>query len=129
MGPSDEARGRDDAEDSGDELEAEIERADHAFGSESFGTTAEEQREGESLDRRLAEEGPSRESVDEALVIEDEDRPDEEAEMLGTASLEHDPFTAPEESTVTERAAAPGTLDRASDPKDREPSDESPHRD
>ena len=37
----------------GEDLEASIELADHAFGAESFGTTAEEQLRGESLDQRL----------------------------------------------------------------------------
>ena len=39
-------------EDPGEELEAMIEQADR-FASDSFGTTAEEQEQGESLDQRL----------------------------------------------------------------------------
>src|SRR2546430_3413717 len=46
-------------EDPGEELEATIEQADRPLASESFGTTAEEQEEGESLDQRLAQERPS----------------------------------------------------------------------
>ena len=42
--------------DEADEQEAEIMRADHAFATESVGTTAEEALEGETLDQRLAEE-------------------------------------------------------------------------
>jgi hypothetical protein len=86
--------------DPGEELESVIEHADHAFGSESFGTTAEEESRGESLDQRLAQERPGETSVDAAFVIEDADEPDEESELVGDASLEHDPYLAPEEAAV-----------------------------
>ncbi len=43
-------------DDPGEDLEVMIELADHAFGAESFGVTAEEQLRGETLDQRLAEE-------------------------------------------------------------------------
>ncbi|MEA2506399.1 MAG: hypothetical protein QOH48_1017 [Actinomycetota bacterium] len=86
--------------DPGEQLEAVIEQADHPFGSESFGTTAEEGSRGESLDQRLAQERQSQTPADTALVIEDSDQPDEESEMLGDASLEHDPLLAPEEAAV-----------------------------
>jgi hypothetical protein len=86
--------------DPGEELEAAIEQADRPFGSESFGTTAEEGSRGESLDQRLAQERQSQAPADTAFVIEDSDQPDEESEMLGDASLEHDPFLAPEEAAV-----------------------------
>ena len=86
--------------DPGEELEAAIEHADRPFGSESFGTTAEEQMRGETLDQRLAEERRSKESEDTAYVIEDADEPDEEKDLVGDASLEHDPFLAPEEAAV-----------------------------
>ena len=56
-----------DADDS-DELEAAIMQADHAFGAESVGTTAEEGLEGESLDARLAEERPERPGIDEGSL-------------------------------------------------------------
>jgi hypothetical protein len=91
----------DDSEgDPGEQLEAMIEQADHPFATESFGTTAEEESRGESLDRRLAQEQQGEPLVDAVLVIEDSDEPDEESEMVGTASLEHDPFIAPEEAAV-----------------------------
>ncbi len=86
--------------DPGEQLEALIERADRPFGTESFGTTAEEESRGESLDQRLAEERYAQAPIDAGLVIEDSDEPDEESEMLGDASLEHDPFLAPEEAAV-----------------------------
>ena len=40
-------------EDPGEELEAMIEQADRPFASDSFGTTAAEQEQGESLDQKL----------------------------------------------------------------------------
>jgi hypothetical protein len=87
-------------QDPGDELEAVIERADHAFAAESFGTTAREEAAGESLDQRLAQERSDHAADEAAFVIEDADEPDREGEMLGEASLEHDPFLAPEEAAV-----------------------------
>jgi hypothetical protein len=93
-----------------------IEHADHAFGSESFGTTAEEQEEGESLDQRLAEEqSTSERTVDVELAIEVADEPDDEPELLGQASVEHDPFVAPEDAAMTVRDRAPGAVDHPGD--------------
>jgi hypothetical protein len=92
-----------------------IEQADHAFGSESFGTTAEEQEDGEPLDQKLAEERPSRRTVDRELAIEDGDQPDDEAEMVGEAMVEHEPFVAPEEAAMTVRDDAPGGVDHSDD--------------
>jgi len=70
--PDRDAEGGEDAdEDPGEELEAMIEQADRPFASDSFGTTAEEQEEGETLDQRLAEERPSRERLDVQVAIED----------------------------------------------------------
>jgi hypothetical protein len=86
-------------DDPGERLEAAIEQAD-SFGSESFGTTAEEGSQGESLDQQLAQERPSEGPVDRALVIEDSGDPDVEGEMVGDASVEHDPFISPEEAAV-----------------------------
>src|SRR5438270_2903909 len=88
--------GEDPDEDPGEELEAMIERADRPFASESFGTTAEEQEEGEPLDQKLREERPDTPPRDLQLAIEDFDAPDDEKEMVGQASLEHDDFVAPE---------------------------------
>src|SRR5437660_6199981 len=95
--------GEDPDEEPGEELEATIEQADRPLANESFGTTAEEQEEGESLDQRLAEERPSKPPLDRQLAIEDFDAPDDEEELVGRASLEHDPFVAPEEAAMTVR--------------------------
>ena len=102
-------------EDPGDELEAMIEQADRPFASESFGTTAQEQEEGETLEQRLREERPSSPPFDRELAIEDLDAPDEEGQMVGLASVEHDPFVAPEEAAMTVRERAPGAVDHQDD--------------
>jgi hypothetical protein len=132
MGTSDDSQqpawgdegGEDLEEDPGEELEAMIEQADRPFASESFGTTAEEQGEGEPLDQRLGEERPDKPPVDLQLAIEDFDAPDDEMEMVGRASIEHDHFVAPEEAAMTVRDRAPGAVDHPDD-DDLEPSDES----
>ena len=116
--------GEDPEEDPGEALEAMIEQADHAFATESFGTTAEEQEEGESLDQLLAEERPSRPPADAELAIEDFDEPDEEKDLVGTASLEHDRFVAPEDAAMSVRDRAPGAVDHP-DEHDVEQDDES----
>jgi hypothetical protein len=100
---------------SGEALEEMIEHADHALGSESFGTTADEQERGEPMDARLAEEMPSRPILDDELGIIDEDVPDDESEMVGEAVGERDPFVAPEEVAMTVREEAPGAVDHPDD--------------
>jgi hypothetical protein len=110
-------------EDPGEELEAAIEQADHPFASESFGTTAEEQEEGESLDQKLAEERPDTPSLDVQLALEDFDSPDDEKQLVGQGSLEYDPFVAPEEAAMSVRDRAPGAVDHPDG--DDEPADES----
>jgi hypothetical protein len=94
-----------------DELEAEIMRADHAFGMESVGTTAQEALEGETLDQRLAEERPERPGTDEVVSVVDEGLSDDEEELVGEAVNEHDEFASPEEAAITERDRAPGATD------------------
>ena len=102
-------------EDPGEALESRIEHADHAFASESFGTTAAEQEEGESLDQRLAEERPDRPVTDVELAIADADAPDDEPELVAEATYERDTFVAPEEAAMTVRERAPGAVDHADD--------------
>jgi len=109
--------GEDPDEDPGEELEAMIEQADRPFASDSFGTTAEEQEEGETLDQRLAEERPSREPLDVQLAIEDFDTPDDEKQLVGEASFQHDPFVAPEEAAMSVRDRAPGATDHPEEPE------------
>ena len=97
--------------DDGDELEASIMRADSAFASGSFGTTAEEELAGESLDQRLAEERPEPSETDEVLAIIDEGLSDEEDELIGEAVLEEDEFASPEEAALRVRDTLPGATD------------------
>jgi len=97
--------------DDGDELEAEIMQADHAFGTESVGTTVEEELAGESLDQHLAEEQPDRPSVDGTLSVIDEGPTDDEEELVGEAVVERDEFASPEEVALTVRDKAPGATD------------------
>jgi len=122
---SDPDSGEDLDEDPGEDLEAMIEQADRPFASESFGTTAEEQEEGEPLDQKLAEERPSKPPFDSTLAIEDVDAPDDEPEMVGQATIEHDPFVAPEEAAMTVSEGAPGAVDHPDAHDDVERDDES----
>jgi hypothetical protein len=109
MGPDDP---RDD-EDEGDQLEAEIMRADHTFGSDLRGTTPEEALAGQSLDDALARERPDREATDEAVAVADDGDPDDEAELVAEGSITRDEFTSPEDSAVSIRDDAPGATDHA----------------
>ncbi len=97
--------------DEGDELEAAIMQADHAFGAESVGTTADEELEGESLDQRLAEERPDRSSADEVLSVVDDGPSDDEEELVGDVVIERDEFASPEEAALSVRDSAPGATD------------------
>jgi hypothetical protein len=97
--------------DEGDQLEADIMQADHAFGAESVGTTVEEALAGESLDQRLAEEQPDRPSVDAALSVVDEGLSDDEDELVADAVIERDEFASPEEAALSIRDSAPGATD------------------
>jgi hypothetical protein len=111
--------------DEGDELEAEIMQADHAFGAESVGTTVEEELAGETLDQHLAEERPDRPGVDAALSVVDEGPADDEEELVGEAVIERDEFASPEEAALSVRDSAPG----ATDHDDPHPPDEDSARD
>jgi hypothetical protein len=97
--------------DEGDELEAEIMQADHAFGAESDGTTVEEELEGESLDERLAEERPDDPSTEVVVSVVDEGPSDDEEELIADAVTERDEFASPEEAALSVRDSAPGATD------------------
>jgi hypothetical protein len=102
-------------DDPGEDLEAMIELADHAFGAESFGVTAEEQVRGETLDQRLAEERPEGSPEDVDIEIEDFDAPDHEPQMVGEAVVDRDPFVSAEAAALTIRDRAPGAVDHPDD--------------
>ena len=108
--------GGDPEEDPADELEATIEHADRPFAAESFGTTAEEEEEGESLDQRLSEEQPDGRTSDVELAIAEDAAPDEEGELVAEATFERDPFVAPEEAAMRIRRQAPGAVDHPEEP-------------
>jgi hypothetical protein len=98
--------------DEGDELEATIMQADHAFGAESVGTTVDEELAGESLDQRLAEERPDRPGTDATVSVVDEgELADEEKELVGDAVIERDEFASPEEAALSVRDSVPGAID------------------
>jgi hypothetical protein len=97
-----------------DALEAEIMQADHAFGMGLWGTTAKEELAGEGLDRALAQERPDVPRTDEALeVVDEEERVDREAELIGDAVLTRDEFAPPEEAAVTVDDEVPGGTDHS----------------
>jgi hypothetical protein len=100
---------------SGQALEEMIEHAEQALGTESFGTTADEQERGEPIDSRLAEEGTDRPLLDTELGIIDEDVPDDESEMVGEAIGQRNPFVSPEEAAMSVRDEAPGAVDHPDD--------------
>ena len=106
--------------DDGSELEAEIMRADHAFGAESKGTTPEEALEGQSLDEALARERPDGRTIDESLAVLDDGAPDVEGELVAEGSIEPDDYASPEEAALSVRDEAPG----ATDHDDPHPTDE-----
>jgi hypothetical protein len=107
-------------DDPGEDMEVMIELADHAFGAESFGVTAEEQVRGETLDQRLAEERSEGPPKDLDIEIEDFDAPDHEPQMVGEAIVDRDPFVSAETAAMTIRDRAPGGVDHEDDYVDRE---------
>ena len=98
-------------EQDGEELEAEIMRADHAFGVDARGTTPEEALEGLGLDEALARERPEGRTVDEVVGVEDDGALDEEGELIAEGSVERDEFASPEEAALSVREDAPGATD------------------
>src|SRR5256714_14019896 len=95
--------GEDPDEDPGEDLEAMIEQTDRPFASESFGTTAEEQEEGETLDQRLAEERPARAPLDTPLAHEDLAGPRREEPLVGAGSVGPRPLRSPAGGGLTPR--------------------------
>ena len=110
-------------EDGGDELEAEIMRADRPFASERHGTTADEEREGESLEQELAEERPGRPATDEAVGLEDDGLLDAEGQLVSDGSIEEDEFASPEEAALTIRDQVPGATDHEDPHPDQDDED------
>ena len=95
----------------GDELEASIMRADHAFGAELPGTTASEAAAGESLDKALAQERAEPDANDEVVSLVDDGVRDVEDELAADAVTERDEFASPEEAALSVRESVPGATD------------------
>ena len=98
-------------EDGGEELEAEIMRADRPFGADRRGTTAKEEAEGETLEQELAEERPEKPATEEAVGLEDDGVQDAEGQLVSDDSVEEDGFVSPEEAALTIRNELPGATD------------------
>lgn len=95
----------------GDGLEAEILRADHAFGEGLRGTTAEEALVGLSLDQALARERPDGRTIDEVLAVLDDGVPDIVGELIAEGYFVRDDFASPEEAALSIRRDASGATD------------------
>ncbi len=98
-------------ENDGEELEAEIMRADRPFEADRRGTTAEEELTDLSIDEALARERPEASVTDAAVGLEAEGVPDVEGELVAEGSVEEDGFTSPEEAALSIRDDAPGATD------------------
>ena len=98
-------------EDDGEELEAEIMRADHPFGADLRGTTPDEALAGLSIDDALAREQPEGRTPDEAVAVVADGDPDEEGELVAEGFVVEDEFASPEEAALSVRDDAPGATD------------------
>lgn len=90
---------------------------DEPEGSFEDATTASGALEGETIDERLARERPDRGGRRRESVgrLADEDRPDDEPELVGEMSEEDDDELTGEEAAMRIRRDAPGGTDDASD--------------
>jgi hypothetical protein len=96
-----------------EELESEIERTDR---DPTSGLTADELRRGPSLDEQLAEETRNDDGDDGAsIALGEEDAPDDEAQLIGSAEAQDDPWAAPEDRALSVTDEPPGLTD---DPDD-----------
>jgi hypothetical protein len=97
--------------DDGEELEAEIMRADRPFGADLRGTTACEALAGDSLDQGLAQELPERPPVDESLPSATTASRTSRASSSRKARLRRTGSRLPEEAALSVRYEAPGATD------------------
>jgi hypothetical protein len=98
-------------ENDGEELEAEIIRADSAFAADRRGMTAAEDHETLGLDEALARERRDGAVVDEVVAVEDEGAPDVDAELVGGGVAGTGRLASPEEAALSIRDEAPGATD------------------
>jgi hypothetical protein len=99
-----------------EEMEEEIEDMDRPLGAEDR-TTASEQREGDTMDERLAREMPDQgvgRRPAEPSTISEEDAPDEESELIGETA-DAGGRAGPEEAAMRIRRDAPGATDHPDD--------------
>ena len=95
----------------GQELEAEIMRADHPFGVELRGTTPEESLAGPSLEGAFGQEGSDARTAGETVEVVDEGVRDTDGRLIAEGVLVSDDFPAPEESALSIRDEPPGATD------------------
>ena len=98
-------------EDEGDELEAEIMRADRPFAAASHGTTPAEELAGLSLDDALSRERPDARTTEGTVALVDGGAPDDEKDLVAEGSIEQDDYVSPEEAALSIRDEAPGATD------------------
>ncbi len=106
----------DDDEDSGEAMEDYISDMDRPMGALDH-TTAEEQREGDTIDERTRREQPQRERPDTSIDLVDDadaDGADDEGFMVGDAE-DPDGIEAPEQAAVHVVDHAPGAVDHPDD--------------
>jgi hypothetical protein len=92
----------------GNDLEAEIMRADHPFAVESRGTTLEEALAGLGLSDALARERPDPPPIDEVIAIVDGGVVDAEGQLTAEGFLVREDFASPEEWAISIRMDARG---------------------
>ena len=97
----------------------DYEAPDEPEGAFEDDTTASGQREGETIDARLARERPDRGGRDRDTErtgrLSEEDGPDEEGELLGELADDDEDDLSAEEAAVHVRENAPGATSGASD--------------
>jgi hypothetical protein len=89
---------------------------DATWPTDDEAVTAEEQREGRSLDARLAEETRDRDALEERPVgeIVEEDRPDSEPELVSELATPSDDVTESDENTAGFAADTGGDIEETS---------------
>ncbi len=101
-------------DDVAEEMEQQIEDMDRPLGVEDH-TTVSEQREGDTIDERLArEQGSSATDLPVGASVWSEDEVDDEPQMVGDEADGGD-RPSPEESAMHVRDGAPGATDHPDD--------------
>jgi hypothetical protein len=92
----------------------DYEPPDRPEGSFEDATTSSGQRDGETIEERVARERPGRPEASGSGRLSEEDRPDDEPELVGELADEDEDLSA-EEAAVRIRRSAPGATSDASD--------------